>query len=94
MKTKSDGSGQAVQLAETSRSQGVPAPFSPPEWSPAGDWIAFGDEWNQLTLISPDGRARRRLGGTGPAAWSRDGRTLYQVCYEDHALVAIDITSG
>lgn len=85
-----DGKEPPVDLAETNR-QGL---LILPEWSPAGDWIAFGDRENRLTLISPDGGRLRHLGGSGPVSWSRDGKTLYQVTYDSATLVGIDVATG
>jgi Tol biopolymer transport system component/tRNA A-37 threonylcarbamoyl transferase component Bud32 len=65
-----------------------------PAWSPTGEWIAMHDGEDKLTLFSPDGKPSRALPGDGgPVAWSRDGKTLYQVRAEPPALVAIDITT-
>jgi len=66
-----------------------------PVWSPAGDWIADHDRQEHLVLVSPDGKSQRVLpGDRGPVAWSRDGKTLYQVRVDSPALVAIDIATG
>ena len=66
-----------------------------PAWSPTGEWIATHDEQGRLMLFSPDGRSPRALPGDGgPFAWSRDGKTLYQVRVEQPALVAIDIATA
>jgi Tol biopolymer transport system component len=65
-----------------------------PSWSPAGDWIAMYDEHRKLTLFSPDGKAPRTLPGDGPYAWSRDGKTLYQVRMSPTALYEIEIATG
>ena len=72
-------------------------PSSPsilPEWSPTGEWIALGDEANLLKLVSSDGKRQRKLGGSGPVAWARDGKTLYQMRITDRTAVEIDISSG
>jgi serine/threonine protein kinase/Tol biopolymer transport system component len=65
-----------------------------PAWSPSGDWIAYHDSSPQLALVSPDGKARRALGGTGAIAWAPDGKTLYQARSDTHELVAIDPDTG
>jgi eukaryotic-like serine/threonine-protein kinase len=68
---------------------------SVPAWSPTGEWIAMHDAENDLTLFSPDGKPPRKLPGDGgPYAWSRDGKTLYQVSSDHPALVAIDIATS
>jgi Tol biopolymer transport system component len=74
----------------------------PAEWSPTGEWIA--DVLRKgILLVSPDGARKRELvrpagaegQAPGPVAWSRDGKTLYQVRGEATAtLVEIDIASG
>jgi Tol biopolymer transport system component len=65
-----------------------------PEWSPTGEWIAFLGAGCQIVLVSPDGKTTRSLGGTGVVAWARDGKTLYRVDPEKHALIAVDIATG
>jgi Tol biopolymer transport system component len=66
-----------------------------PAWSPTGEWIAMHDDHGNLMLFSPDGKPSRKLPGDGgPYAWSRDGKTLYQVRMGSPALVAIDIGAG
>jgi eukaryotic-like serine/threonine-protein kinase len=68
---------------------------SVPAWSPTGEWIAVHDEQGKPMLFSPDGKPPRPLpGGSGPFAWSRDGKTLYQVRSEQPALAAIDIATN
>jgi dipeptidyl aminopeptidase/acylaminoacyl peptidase len=73
-------------------------PISPnplPAWSPTGDWIAACDEHHTPTLFSPDGKTRKSLPGDGgPFAWSRDGKTLYQVRMNPTALYEIQIATG
>jgi Tol biopolymer transport system component len=84
------GSGEAPVPVGELYGQAVPV------WSPAGDWIA-GHETNggALTLVSPDGKEKRKLPGDyGPVAWSRDGKTLYQVHAKPPMLMVIDIASG
>jgi len=75
------------KLAETC---GAPMP----EWSPTGEWIAYWDPSCQLSLVSPDGKEKRGIGGGGPVAWSRDGRTLYRFHRDKQTINAIDIATG
>jgi dipeptidyl aminopeptidase/acylaminoacyl peptidase len=65
-----------------------------PEWSPTGEWIASVDAGCVTMLVSPDGKTTRSLGGAGVVAWARDGKTLYRVDLDKHALVAVDIATG
>jgi Tol biopolymer transport system component len=65
-----------------------------PAWSPTGEWIAYHDGASQLALVSPDGKAFRKLGGNGAITWSREGKTLYQARNDTRQLVAIDIATG
>ena len=82
------GSGQSPVDLGVTKADFVPA------WSPTGEWIAFHDQDNNLSLVSPDGRKRRKLSSFGPVAWARDGRTLYQIGIRSHLLVAIDVGTG
>ncbi len=67
---------------------------SVPTWSPTGKWIAMHGAGDKLMLFSPDDKSTVELpGDAGPCAWSRDGKTLYQVRMEPPALVAIDIAT-
>ena len=52
---------------------------SGPVWSPANDWIVYGDRDGGLKLISPDGETTRDVAAANTlvAAFSADGRTLY-----------------
>ena len=52
--------------------------------------------FQHTVLVSPDGKQRRELSQeTGPSAWSRDGRTLYQIRGETTGtLVAIDLATA
>jgi Tol biopolymer transport system component len=83
------GSGEAtVDIGRWAGSSAVPG------WSPSGEWIAYNSPGG-LALISPDGKDTRKLpGDSGPVAWSRDSKTLYQARSEPPALFAIDIASG
>ena len=48
-----------------------------PAWSPANDWILYGD--GGVKLISPDGKTTRDVSPTSATAYafSADGRTIY-----------------
>ena len=51
-----------------------------PAWSPSGDWILCPSIGYDLKLATPDGATLRDLGKTaGWAAWSRNGRAIYNV---------------
>jgi Tol biopolymer transport system component len=66
------------------------------EWSPTGEWIAChrGSD-NTLVLVSPDGKTVREFGRhDGPVAWSRDGKTLYEVQADPPALLAFDVPTS
>ena len=69
-------SGDAVPFEVKSDVQ----PRGLPSWSPAGDWIAYGDDkdWN---LVSPDGKTTRFLGKINAEnlAFSLDGKLLYGI---------------
>jgi eukaryotic-like serine/threonine-protein kinase len=66
-----------------------------PRWSPTGEWIADYENGDRLVIVSPEGKNVRTLSDDyGPVAWSRDGKTLYQVREREPALVAIDVATG
>ena len=83
------GSGEApISISQTF---GIAAPV----WSPTGEWIADHDREERLMLVSPDGKSQRLLpGDSGPVAWSRDGKSLYQVRAAPPALFSIEIATG
>lgn len=64
-----------------------------PVWSPAGDWILWGN-----VLYSPDGQKLRDLGNHGSPnyAFSQDGKRLYGLKSEDEheVLFALDVATG
>ena len=81
----------------------------PPVWSPDGRLIAYGsrcyetrggnDVWCYVTLIRPDGRAKRTLSGVlydgSPLVWSAEGTLVFNDWSQDDApLVAVDPRSG
>ena len=62
-------------------------------WSPAGDWIAIGQD-----LISPDGKTTRPLGNKGSRSYmfSADGKLVYGIRSdgEHNTLFSVDIATG
>jgi hypothetical protein len=64
-----------------------------PVWSPAGDWILFGE-----TLYSPDGKTVRSLGNHNSDGYvfAPDGKRVYGLRPdgEGELLFAVDIASG
>ena len=51
-----------------------------PQWSPAGDWMAWSDPVGKLLLVRPDGTQTVELGDArrlNTPGWSRDGSILY-----------------
>ena len=83
------GSGEAPVDLGAVESSPVPA------WSPTGEWIAAFSAKGKVTLFGPDGKEPRTLeGDAGPFAWSRNGKTLYQVSVDAPALYATDIATG
>jgi Tol biopolymer transport system component len=73
-KAPSGGEGKPVHLAEGGSESGRI------DWSPSGGWIAFAGS-DGLYLVSPDGKARRRIGTTSSPAFgfSKDGSKVYLV---------------
>ncbi len=69
-----------------------------PEWSPApGEWIACAVANKPgITLVNADTKETRYLPGvSAPHAWSRDGKTIYQVRGRNNcSLVAVDVATG
>jgi eukaryotic-like serine/threonine-protein kinase len=98
----SDFAGPKLQLMRVQPGSGKPpeviAPTygaAVPVWSPSGEWIADFDHDEKLVLVSPDGKSQRKIpGDRGPVAWSRDGKTLYQVRFDPPSLAAIDVATG
>jgi len=76
---------------------GAPTCLAPPEWSPAGDWIACETRAG-IQLFSPDGSKRRTLPklNSSAIAFSRDGRTMYAAGREKGRafLKSMDVASG
>ena len=99
----SDGSGDTALFA-------CSAGCGWPDWSPAGDRIAFsesatrraeGDDQRLLSeiyLINPDGTGLTRLtqGENDLIAprWSPDGRRIVAENFTDHQIVIVDVPSG
>lgn len=70
-----DGSGGVIAR----RVRGVPS------WSPDGHWLALSG--TRTEVMRPDGSQRRRVGGSGAAAWSTRGTLLaFAGRYPDDAL--------
>jgi Tol biopolymer transport system component len=82
MKTKTSGQATPVMLKE------APGMTRVPEWSPAGNWIAWGTE-----LISPDGTITKSLRDRGSYSYmfSQDGRLLYGLRSEKDRQVLFSI---
>jgi Tol biopolymer transport system component len=73
IKVKTTGGAEPQVLKADVKRSGAWAPG----WSPANDWILFGD--NGVKLISPDGKTTREVSPTSALAYafSADGRTIY-----------------
>jgi hypothetical protein len=88
MKVKTTGQASPIMLKEIQS----PMPVVP-SWSPAGDWIAYGDG-----LISPDGKTMRPLENKGSVHYmfSADGKLLYGIRNDGdrNLLFSIHIASG
>jgi Tol biopolymer transport system component len=87
MKVKTTGQAKPIVLKPDAKAAAIPS------WSPAGDWIAYGQE-----LISPDGKTTRALGNKGSAHYmfSADGKLLYGIRREGerNILFSVDIAAG
>ena len=87
MKVKTTGQATPIMLKADLMSGSIPS------WSPAGDWIAYGQE-----LISPDGKTTRPLGNKGSAHYmfSADGKLVYGIRRdgERNILFSVDIATG
>jgi hypothetical protein len=75
-------------------------PFSRPQWSPDGRWIACNTA-KGLTLISPDGKATKLLDEDlwTVHSWTRDSATVYGIKRDPEdphrlMLVAADVAHG
>jgi Tol biopolymer transport system component len=90
MKVKTSGQDVPILL----KADVNPTNSSVPTWSPAGDWIEFNDQGENL--ISPDGNTMRSLGNlhADGCTFSRDGRLLYCLRWDtDHeTLFSMDPT--
>lgn len=92
-KAPSGGSGKPVHLAEGGDEGGRI------DWSPSGEWIAYRDLHEGLQLVSPDGKARRRIGNLQSSAFgfSKDGSKVYVVHRAANGswrLAAINVGNG
>jgi Tol biopolymer transport system component len=78
-----------------------PIRYQEPEWSPAGDWIAYPAA-DGIDLISPDGSSTRTLTSRQLQAYafSKDGRQLYGIFQNttgagaEWQLYAVNVASG
>lgn len=74
-------------------------PFSGPQWSPDGAWIAYNGHGG-LSLVSPDGKSTRVLREQTwlAFAWSADSQHLFGIRQSDDlrhlAFASVDVRSG
>jgi Tol biopolymer transport system component len=74
-------------------------PFSSPQWSPDGGWIAYNGRGG-LSLVSPDGKSMRVLREQTWLAftWSADSQRLFGIRLSDDfkhlTFTSVDIRSG
>jgi hypothetical protein len=74
-------------------------PFSPVQWSPNGEWIAYNSD-NGLSLVSPDGKTARLLHEQSWMAftWAEDSQRLYGIRLSDDfqhlTFASVDARSG
>jgi Tol biopolymer transport system component len=74
-------------------------PFSGPQWSPDGAWIAYNGHGG-LSLVSPDGKSTRVLREQTwlAFAWSADSQRLFGIRQSDDlrhlAFTSVDVPSG
>ena len=87
LKVKSTGQASPVMVKHDLHSAEVPV------WSPAGDWILFGND-----LYSPDGQNSHSIGkhGSPNYAFSADGKLLYGIRHdgERNLLFSVDVAGG
>jgi tRNA A-37 threonylcarbamoyl transferase component Bud32/Tol biopolymer transport system component len=64
-------------------------------WSPDGANILLRDHEGWTSLMSSNGRERRKLWRGGPASWSPDGSQIVSSFVSDHALLSVtDVRTG
>jgi serine/threonine-protein kinase len=85
------GGGQSLVVAASS------SPEQNPSWSPDGSLLAFFRD-DSLMVVAPSADATpRRVGtarGTGPAAWSADGRTIAYLTTNRGPVELVDLATG